>query len=189
MILLFPLLLRKDREGKRTEDAGTFPSRHLMNSWRPLIIGPWLHFPNEFRDHTVKSMAKLSCKTQQWDQDGVRSCTRQTAPHLSRASRLSLIVSLEGRGPGTSIWRHLRVLKCMWKVRELLYFGFCQYMGEQLVYRLLIAMKLNISYTFPVCVCVWICVCVHGREEERRNSQRVFISMVIHLIQILTTLQ
>lgn len=57
------------------------------------------------------------------------------------------------------------------------------------MYRLLIAMKLNISYTFPVCVCVWICVCVHGREEERGNSQRVFISMVIHLIQILTTLQ
>ena len=55
--------------------------------------------------------------------------------------------------------------------------------GEQLVYRLLTGMKLNISYTFPVCVCV--CVCVHGREEEKR----VFISMVIHLIQILTTLQ
>ena len=53
------------------------------------------------------------------------------------------------------------------------------------MYRLLTAMKLNISYTFPqVCVCV----CVHGREGETEFS-RVFISMVIHLIQILTTLQ
>ena len=188
MILLFASLLRKDREGKRTEDAVTFPPRHLMNSWRPLIIGPWLHFPNEFREHTVESMAKLSCKAQQWDQDGVRSCTRQTAPHLSWASRLSLIVSLEGRGPGTSIWRHLRVLKCMWKVRYAVFWLLPVY-GEQLVYRLLMAMKLNISYTLLVCVCVCVCVCVHGREEERGNSQRVFISMVIHLIQILTTLQ
>ena len=38
--------------------------------------------------------------------------------------------------------------------------------GEQLVYRLLMAMKLNISYTLLVCVCVCVCVFMGGRKRE-----------------------